>query len=202
MGHSAFSLQYRDLDQLVADAQAAQGDDTPAMNEIVRRFEPLAQKSARSLTNDLNLREDLANAARLALVTAVRKHNGQAGFPAYAKRYMTGAALRELRFWIDLGGAADATLTSLDAEMEAENESSTVEQALGVEDNLYLAPWGAGDLDDAVQDLREEQRDLLVLRYIEDLELADIAEFSLTTVSAVSQRLATCRHNLSEALAA
>ena len=59
------------LDYLIRAAQSSDLDDTAAMNEIIRRFEALARKLAWSTTGIQHLHDDLINAARSALVTAV-----------------------------------------------------------------------------------------------------------------------------------
>ena len=89
------------LDKLIADAQRHSNDDTPAMNEVVKRFEGLTMRLSRSMTRSFDLQDDLANAARIALVQAVRNHDqSRPGFPAYAEKYMRGAVLREYQKWM------------------------------------------------------------------------------------------------------
>ena len=103
---------------LVAEAQADPRDDSPAMNEVVRRFQPLAAKTSRSLTDCPHLRQDLANAALLAVVKATRRHTiGTNGFVAFVTRYVTGAALRERRAWVGSTAVDAASDESLNAAM-------------------------------------------------------------------------------------
>ena len=100
-----FECSRAELQGLLENAQSEPQDDSPAMNEIVRRFEGLAQKIARSLTADEFLQGDLANEARIALVKAVRRHDSsQPTFPAFARLYMRGAAIRELGLWSRTSG--------------------------------------------------------------------------------------------------
>lgn len=92
-----YALSEPSLDNLVASAQAKPADDTDEMAEILRRFDGAIMRIARSCTTDHHLRHDAAQAARLALVKAVRAHTlGTAGFTTYAWRFMKGAALREV----------------------------------------------------------------------------------------------------------
>jgi DNA-directed RNA polymerase specialized sigma subunit len=55
--------------------QSHSSDDTPAMDEIIRHFEGLTQRLARSLTTSLDRRDDLADAGGVGLVRAVRRHD-------------------------------------------------------------------------------------------------------------------------------
>ena len=203
MGHFSFSYSEKDLDALILEAQSSLTDDTPAMNEIVMRFERLAKKVAWNLTTDEYLREDLANAARLSVVRAVRKHQGQPGFPAYVRRYMQGAALRELRIWRKPGFVQDtATATSFDMMMDEEAQRPSLEAALAVTDDLSGGPWGDGEVADVIGHLTERQQELLWSRFVDDHDLAQIAASSDTSAPAVSQRLGTCFRRLEAVLAA
>lgn len=167
---------------LVAEAQAELVDDSPAMNEIVRRFERLASKIAGSLTDCPHLREDLANAALMAVVKATRRHTpGVNGFVTFTTRYMTGAALRERKSWMAQAKRDDIAID--DAELDLP-PAPTVEDAADLG-----SPWDATH--EAVSSLTERQRSLLTRRYVVDLDLAAIAAMEGTSVSAVSQRLHT-----------
>jgi RNA polymerase sigma factor (sigma-70 family) len=181
-----------ELSGLIADAQSHSSDDTPAMNEIIRRFERLAQRLARSLTSSLDLRDDLANAARVGLVRAVRRHDQhRPGFPAYAETYMRGAALREYHSWIM-------------PEVPSGDDLPSVEAPESVHDQVAdrLAPWGAGEVATAIGTLKPAQRRIVEARYISDAPLSSIAQATGTTVSAVSQRLSTVHRAVETALAA
>src|ERR687894_822090 len=59
------AVHQANLNNLIVTAQSEPIDDPPAMNEIIRRFEPLTRRLANSFTaTDRYLRDDLANAAR------------------------------------------------------------------------------------------------------------------------------------------
>lgn len=167
---------------LVAEAQAESGDDSAAMDEIVRRFEGLAMKIARSLTDCPHLRQDLANAALIGLVKATRRHTlGMSGFIAFSMRYMTGAALRERKMW---------TTPTLREDAIGDEVEQGLPSTPAVEECTDLGtPWEVTR--EAVSTLNERQQDLLTLRYVADFDLADIAVIEGTSVSAVSQRLRT-----------
>jgi RNA polymerase sigma factor (sigma-70 family) len=186
------------LDELLQHAQAQPEDNTPAMNEVVRRLDGLAIKIAGSITGDLALRQDLANAARLSVVQAVRNHDGRRGFLGYARRYMKGAALRELSAWVTPGALIHTeSTTSIE-----EADSNGLDESLVIEDEITIDGWGDGEVGEAVANLTEPQQDLVILRYVDDMALEVIATLSNTTVPAVSQRLATCHRHLIPLLAA
>lgn len=182
------------LDELIADAQRHSSDNTSAMNEIIRRFEGLTMRLSRSMTRSLDLQDDLANAARIALVQAVRHHDqGRAGFPAYAGKYMRGAVMREYQKWI-LPEIPHAEMVEAAQVSRIENPQ---EQALD-----HLAPWGPGPVAAAIDQLNPSQRQVVSLRYVGDASIASIAKLAGTTPSAVSQRLATIHRAVTHALAA
>lgn len=162
------------LDDLVAAAQAAAIDDTAAMAAILGRFEGLALTIARSLTSDWSLQQDAAQGARLGLVRAVRSHRlGTPGFPAYAKRYMKGAALRTLTAML-------GTETSIDP---ADYE--------WLEKPRDAAPDTATEVIDLIVVLTPEQQVITKAHYIADATFGDIARALNISRPAVSQRFAT-----------
>lgn len=192
-----------ELQSLLEDAQSEPEDDSPAMNEIVRRFEGLTQKIARSLTADEFLREDLANAARIALVKAVRRHDSsRPTFPAFAESYMRGAAIRELVIWSRTSGEADETPLQIPLTTTDLAERLPVADQPEVEGLVQLAPWGDGQAAEIVESLDEPRLHLLKLRYVEDAPLAAIADDAEVSVSAISQRLDTIHRRIAAALAA
>jgi RNA polymerase sigma factor (sigma-70 family) len=214
MGLTDLECGRAQLSDLIADAQAAAADDTPAMNEIIRRFEPLTQRIAGSLTRRDFLRDDLANEARLSLVTAVRRHDARRPtFAGFAYVYMRGAALRELARWrspavdepdkrpsrateatpapVSIGG------TQLVDEIPAEPTDSP-----DVAAEAKLAPWGDGPIAATIELLEASQIQLLERRYLDDAPLKLIAAEAGTSTSAVSQRLRTIHRRVASALAA
>jgi len=173
------SATVESLDDLVAAAQQA-GHGTAAMAVILRRFEGLAISIARSLTTDLDLQEDAAQGARIGLLRAVRAHNvGTPGFPAFAKRYMKGAALRAIV-------AMHSDELSMDPQKSDWQREAPRETAAQTDVELI----------DLISVLRPEQQMIVRSYYVEDARLADIAADLGVSVPAVSQRLATIHRAL------
>jgi RNA polymerase sigma factor (sigma-70 family) len=195
MDFQLYSPTRASLPQLIKVAQADPDDDSVAMNQIVRRFDPLARGLSR-ITDDRYLQDDLANAARMALVRAVRRHDGRHDtFPAFAKVSMRGAVLRELEWW---------RTQARPLQVEAEIDQSEVTPQPGPEEEVVarLAPWGAGRVASTVAELAPVQHRIVHLRYVEDERLETIAAVMGTTASAVSQRLCTIHRAVERALAA
>lgn len=172
-------MGYAPLSQLLDLAQADPTDNSREMAEILRRFDRLALKIARSMTSCPHAREDLANAARLGLVRAVRRHDrSRPGFGRFAERHMHFAALR----------AATKISDIKDIPVTDEMINSLIETAAS---SLSAPPisWGTGKIAVAISKLKPQQQLLLRRRYIEDALLQDLATAAGTSVSAVSQRL-------------
>jgi RNA polymerase sigma factor (sigma-70 family) len=171
------------LDDLLAEAQRYENNDSSAMNEILSRFEPLARKIGSRMAITSQTREDATNAARWGLVQAVRAHKpGRNGFPAFAKLYMRGEASRRLRAIVD----PHSTPTSKPFELDiSDHEAGHAETDASLE------------FEAAISVLTPSQRALAIRRYFDDKSLPQIAAERGITVSAVSQRLSTIHRVLS-----
>lgn len=181
------------LTSLIKVAQASDADDSWAMNQIVRRFAPLARRLARSTDVSRSLRDDLENAAYVALVVAVRRHDGRSGFPAFAEIYMRGAVWREYHRLLPPKVSADMPVADASAPTAGDFEKEALDR---------LAPWGGGELAKVISRLSLRQKGLVNRRYVEDAPLEQIASEDGTSKSAVSQRLATIHRSVATALAA
>jgi RNA polymerase sigma factor (sigma-70 family) len=181
------------LAELITAAQADDHDDSPAMNEIIRRFDPKARQIAAAVCFREANHDDVASAARFALVRAVRRHHtAHGGFAAYAVKFMTGAARRESRRLAcpqeqcypgpDLGVIADRTPPV----MRVIAEATEADQR----------DWGTGRIAKIIAGLPPRQQALLAERHIDDMDLARIARLHGSSVSAVSQRLATAHRHV------
>jgi len=168
------------LDNLVAAAQSAATDDTAAMAAILNRFEALALSIARSLTSDWSLQPDAAQGARLGLVKAVRAHRlGTPGFPAYAKRYMKGAALRILTAMHSQDVSVDPIGYLFVDRAPRDERTDTIVEVI-----------------DLIAVLTPEQQAMTTAHYIGDVSLADMARDLGISKPAVSQRFTTIHRAL------
>ncbi len=175
-------------DQVSQDDLLSQARIDPqgrAMTELIRRYEPLTHKIARSITGCRETQEDIRNEARLGLFQAVLRHTpGQPGFATYAELTMRGAAIRWMRAWTSL---------------PTDNLGGVEEP---VAPDVAPADWGNGELADVVRSLPVRQQELLSMRYIEDAELATIAEMRSVSESAIGQQMRTVHRVLVLRLAA
>lgn len=193
MGFSISGLQGQPLDDVVGLAKRDSSDDSDAMEEIVRRFTRRATVIVMALTDDSGKWDDMKQEAYIALTRAVRRHrSGRPGFPTYAIKYMRGAARRELQ---RLTGPAPESLSAPDVWDVASTVIAPTSQA-----GRYC--WGYGPAARVVSTLAERQKELLTQRYVHDAPLTTIAANGGTSVSAVSQRLATAHRAVRAALAA
>jgi RNA polymerase sigma factor (sigma-70 family) len=183
------------INTLVSIAQACDHNDSTAMNEIIRRFEPLTRRLVGAvLAADPFLRDDLANASRLGLVDAARRHNGAPGFGNFAKLHMRGAVLREYGRWMSPETADGEAVERETVNVQADDS------VLSVLDEM--APWGAGALAEAVDGLDPMQRVIVELLYLDDAPVWAVAEVTGTTSQAVTQRVNTIHRRLRLAVAA
>jgi RNA polymerase sigma factor (sigma-70 family) len=185
MGLSYCQLRTADLAELITAAQSDDRDDSQAMNEIIRRFDGKARRIAAAVCLREANRDDVADAASLALVRAVRGHDAtRQGFVTYALAFMTGAARRES---IRLAYSAETCFD--DAHLAAAIDNPRRRQTAGR--MAVDVSWGSGPLSKIIVSLSASQQQLLDERYVRDLDLAQIAQMHGSSVSAVSQRLGT-----------
>lgn len=180
MGSLVFRLQHAALEDLLDMAQAANRDDSPAMNEIVRRFDPLVKRCVERRRMRHADAADAFVAAQLAIVRAVRNHcGGSRSFPAYVKWYIRGAVSDAVKSMSrNLEEPSDDVIPRpFDA------DGSSVD-ALSAEMQLALCSLG------------ENTRQVVWLRYGEGYSNLELAEQAGVTPSAMSQRLATALRSM------
>jgi RNA polymerase sigma factor (sigma-70 family) len=166
------------------------------MNEIIRRFDTKARQIAVAVCRREANHCDVANAARLALVRAVRRHCvEQRGFTSYAVKFMIGAARRESR---RVAYPREICFPGPDVALVIDHKPSVLRlTAYGSTDQ---GGWDAGRIAKIIASLPQPQQTLLAERYIHDMDLVGIARLHGSSVSAVSQRLATIHRRLTSVL--
>lgn len=180
MGISVLAAEFAELKVLVTEAQAAGSYNSPAMNELVKRYEPLVIGVVRSMGRPESMFDDLVNQGRWGVVQAVLHHDGRVeGFTSYLKWYVSGEARQAVK-------------RERPREVPTEHEEiPPIESTTGIPD--------AAHTDRISFDVLSEEQNLLVLaRYQDDRALADIASETDCSVSAVSQRLSTIHRKLAE----
>jgi DNA-directed RNA polymerase specialized sigma24 family protein len=165
------------LEDLVEAAKTEDGNDSVAMNEIVRRFDPKALSLASRLTMDLYLQQDIANAARYGVVSAVRAHtSGTPGVAAYIATTMRGEACRAIG------------RNTADGEKVKPSDSPVW---TNTRDVVFASTVVDTDFGLMTRHLSDDQRRLVLKRYVIGDRVSDIAEDAGTSVSAISQRFKT-----------
>jgi RNA polymerase sporulation-specific sigma factor len=109
--------------------QAAQRGDPGALDELVRRYEPLVQRVIWKLRLPRGCeREDLAQEARIGVLSAIRAWRPDRGpFPAFADRCATNQALLA----IQAASARKHQVLTLATSLDSRRESHTVEDRPG-----------------------------------------------------------------------
>ncbi|TFV62048.1 sigma-70 family RNA polymerase sigma factor [Geodermatophilus sp. DF01-2] len=184
MGFSVFAAEQTDLGvypgTLLAEARAAALVDSPAMNELLKRYEPLIKSVVRRMERPASVFDDLVNGGRWGLVQAVLHHDGRRdGFTSYLMRYVRGEAERA----VERHHVPEVPVPSDDLPE--------------VESSIYL-PGSADEEEIFFDTLSSEQNVLVLARYRDDKSLAEIAKRHGCSVSAVSQRLKTIHKKLAE----
>lgn len=180
MGFSVSEALEAPLAELICEAQSISSNDSTAMREILRRFEPRARRIVGRMRPRDNDRDDLLNGARWGLVQAVRKHDGRSdGFAAFASRYMRGEAFQAVE--------------------RARTDDIPLAEDLFPQD---VAPTAEPDLPIIPLDLLNAgQRRLVDLHYWEDKTYAAIARGEGVSLSAVRQRMLTVHRVLAHGMA-
>jgi RNA polymerase sigma factor (sigma-70 family) len=191
------SLATANLDDLLLRARAASTLRSPEMDEIIRRFRGLARSIAETSGFPTDVHDDGENGALMGLVRAVRRHDGRPGFVMYAKRYMHGAAIREMR-----KAVRPSSTTLVDGHDLRVAQDAALTTTSGDPADLACRPWGGGSLNDVVSKMSDQQQMDLRRRYVDDATLRSIADQDGVTEAAVSQRLKSAHRRIVELLLA
>jgi DNA-directed RNA polymerase specialized sigma24 family protein len=204
MGSLQYHLSEAELDDVIAAAQESSDDNSAGMNEILRRFTPLARRVARSQTDCLHFRNDLVVECLRVAVGATRRHQiGTPGFPSFMENFMRGAASRMAkRERLYIAGPRRTRIHSLNeanlAEMST-GDAVTLDEVVG---ERVSGPWGGGATARFVDALNVNQKRLVERAYIDELTVKELATEMGVTSSAVSQQIATIHRLARRQLAA
>lgn len=118
--------------------EAAQQGDPGAQEELVRRYEPLVQRTVWKLRPPPGCdREDLAQEARIGLVAAIRAWRPERGpFPAFADRCVSNQALLALKAAFARKHQVLSLATSLDSPLDRHANSADERRAPTLLDTL------------------------------------------------------------------
>jgi RNA polymerase sporulation-specific sigma factor len=118
--------------------EAAQRGDLGAQEELVRRYDPLAQRVVWKLRLPPGCdREDLAQEARVGLLSAIRAWRPERGpFPAFADRCVTNQALLALKAACAHKHQVLSLALALDAPLDRATDSGDTGRATTLLDTL------------------------------------------------------------------
>ncbi len=164
--------------------QAAAHGDWAAFEQLVKRHQASAWRTAYRLLSDRHAAEDLAQEAFLRIFEARHRYRPTAAFRTYLARIVVRLCLDYLR----KGRPAPAgeLVDPFDASLSPGGQAEQTERAAAVQA--------------AIAELPPKQRAAVVLRYYEGLNGRETAEAMETTVKAVERLLARGRAALLERL--
>ena len=175
--------------------QLAQGEDTRAFDELVRRYQDRVYRLAFKL---LRHEHDAAEALQDAFLSAYRglkDFRAESTFSTWLYRIATNASLMKYRQRRDNHFSLDGS-RGLTAEAEPRQlrdwSAQPPEELLTAETRQVMA--------EGIERLPEELRTVFVLRDIEELSNAEVAEILGLSVAAVKSRLHRGRIQLRERL--
>ena len=188
------AIPYQQLEDAVL-VRMAQDEDTRAFDELVRRYRDRVYRLSYKI---LRHEEDAAEALQDAFLSAYRgigKFKAESTFSTWLYRIATNASLMKYR-------------KRRDGHVSLDQSQSTNEEA----EPLQLADWAAQPPEDlltaetrqvmaeGIERLPEELRTVFILRDVEELSNAEVAEILGLSVAAVKSRLHRGRIQLRERL--
>ena len=170
-------------DELVAHCLEGRRE---AFSELVMRHQKMVYSVARSMLGDANAAEDMAQETFLHAYRALNGYRAQGKFQAWLRMITTRLCLNHRRdnhrevAWDDLNGHP--------AEMSEGPESR-------------LGEWERrGEVRRAIEALPADYRDVIVLRYMEDLTYDEIARHLGVPTSTIETRLHRAKKQLRQSL--
>jgi RNA polymerase sigma-70 factor (ECF subfamily) len=149
-----------------------QAGDEAAFAELVERYQPRLRYYLRKMLRDVHGAEDALQDVWLSVFRAVARLADVGAFRAWLYRIARDRALRELR--------------------KSRPAYRPLEGADPIDERLEAAPFTEEDLEHihaALDELAAEHREVLVLRYVEDMMYEEIARVAGCQVGTVRSRL-------------
>lgn len=157
--------------------RAALGE-ADAFAELAAEYRPLAQRTALSLLGDRDAAEDVAQEAMIRLQSSLAGFRGEAELGSWLHRITLNLSYDHLR----LARRRREEVSLREARSAAEPAGEDPHRRLDTE-RARLA------LHDALDRLSEDQREVLVLRFVSDLSYAEIARITGAPEGTIASRI-------------
>ena len=168
-------------------------DDADAFAELMRRWERPIQNLCTRMTGDAHRGEDLAQETFLRIYARRKEYQPSSKFSTYLWRVALNLCYDELRKLKRRRESSLDHVESLDALEELQDTASASPA-------LMEAQERAAEVRDALQQLGEPYRAVVVLRHYEDLKFREIADVLGIPEGTVKSRMAEAMSQLSKIL--
>jgi RNA polymerase sigma-70 factor (ECF subfamily) len=175
-------------EQLAAEA-AREGSDGPAFVELLRRYRDRVWRICYRLLDNAEDAHDAAQEVFVRLFTCRQQFAGRSKYSTWVHGIAVRTSLTirrgRSRRWKRVNTATDENL---------EQQAATPSEAKTREGAASLAM----DLSHVLDELNDEDRALLILKYVEDYSYDELAEIFELSVSACKMRISRAREKLKE----
>jgi len=195
-GYTKEDVRALSTEDLVLKAQEGQ---MSALEELVSRYQRLVYVTLYQLAPDRNDINDLTQEVLLRMCRSIKSLRNPKTFKYWLNRIITNLFYDELR-----KGPRQLKTISLDEPMYDDSDDGSpardVPDASEVPDKLALNSELDQKIQEAIRDLPEQFRTIIVLREIQGLSYEEIASLTETNIGTVKSRLARARLKLQEVL--
>jgi RNA polymerase sigma-70 factor (ECF subfamily) len=162
----------------------AQGGDSEAFGELVRRYENKIYRLARRMTDSREDAEDVLQEAFIKAFTSISGFKGMSKFSTWLYRIVVNTALMKRRVRRTVVESLDEPITTKDGEIKREIGDEGCDPL-----TLMILKESRGILDRAMEDLYPTSRAVFVLRYLEGMSTEETGRVLNISLAAVKSRL-------------
>ena len=175
--------------------EAARGGDRFALDQLLRRHYDRIHAVTKRIAGGTRDADDACQEALIKIVRNLPKFDGRSAFGTWAYRIATNAALDELR-----KRKRRPSLTMVD---DFDDDAAGPASTDPVDELASMRVDAIADrlaIDEALDDLAEDFRTVVVMRDVADLDYAEIADVLDIPVGTVKSRIARGRKQLADTL--
>ncbi|MGL4791623.1 MAG: sigma-70 family RNA polymerase sigma factor [Anaerotignaceae bacterium] len=174
--------------------EKAQQGDSQAFGKLVQSHERFVYNVIYRMISNPEDAKDISQEVFIKAFKYIGKFDGKASFSTWLYRIAVNACIDELR------KRKGKDTVSVEAQLELEENSVKMQfadESSNVEDKI-IAKEGLTLIKEAMEKISQEHKTIIVLRDIEGLSYAEIAEITETSLGTVKSRLARARKALKE----